>query len=156
MPSIKICECTHGEQGHERLNGLFDGVRGRCFTEGCECKNFVYSHTHELAPGTVQEELFRVINQLDEVIREELSEAQEDGKAVANSAVDHPSHYGGADNPYEHIKVCEAMGWGYHIGNVTKYLWRAGIKNEATLIEDLEKARWLLDRYITLLKNGQS
>lgn len=155
---MKICECDHGEQGHERLTGLFDGARGRCLTEDCKCENFVYDHTHELVPGTVQEELFRVINQLDEVIRAELTEAQEDGKTVitASSAVDHPSHYGGADDPYEHIKVAEALGWGYHIGNCTKYLWRAGKKDRAKVIEDLEKARWYLDRFITLLKNGPS
>ena len=66
-------------------------------------------------------------------------------------AVDHPSHYGGADDPFEHIKVCEAKGWGYHIGNCTKYLWRLGLKTPDAL-EDAKKARWYLDRYIQNLE----
>lgn len=64
-----------------------------------------------------------------------------------SEAVDHPDHYGGADDPFEHIKVCEALGWGYHIGNCTKYLWRAG-KKHPDMLEDLRKARWYLDREI--------
>jgi hypothetical protein len=60
--------------------------------------------------------------------------------------VDHPAHYGGENNPYEHIKVCEAWGWNYHRGNATKYICRAGKKNDA--IEDLEKAAWYLNREI--------
>lgn len=61
-------------------------------------------------------------------------------------AVNHPDHYGGKDNPYEHIKVCEALGWGYHIGGATKYLWRMGKKPGADMIQDLDKAIWLLNR----------
>lgn len=32
------------------------------------------------------------------------------------SMVDHPDHYGGADNPYETIKVIEAWNLGFCIG----------------------------------------
>ena len=62
------------------------------------------------------------------------------------STVNHPPHYGGGDNPYEAIKVIEAHGLGFHLGNVIKYVLRAGKKG--SLIEDLEKARWYLDRAI--------
>jgi hypothetical protein len=34
----------------------------------------------------------------------------------------------------------------FSLGNAIKYIWRAGLKNNA--IEDLEKARWYLDREI--------
>lgn len=61
-------------------------------------------------------------------------------------AVNHPAHYGGADNPYEAIKVIEAWGLGFCLGNTVKYIARAPHKN-ATL-EDLRKARWYLDREI--------
>lgn len=61
-------------------------------------------------------------------------------------AVDHPAHYGGADNPYEAIKVIEAWGLGFCLGNALKYIARAG-KKDATL-QDLRKARWYLDREI--------
>ena len=62
--------------------------------------------------------------------------------------VNHPQHYGGQGNPYEAIKVIEAWGVGFHIGNVLKYLSRAG-KKECKL-EDLKKAQWYLARYIEL------
>lgn len=61
-------------------------------------------------------------------------------------AVNHPVHYGGADNPYEAIKVIEAWGLGFCLGNTVKYISRAGKKGD--VIEDLKKARWYLDREI--------
>lgn len=75
------------------------------------------------------------------------------GDGTMSAAIDHPRHYGGAEDPFEHVKVCEAKGWGYHIGNCTKYLWRAGIKTP-DLLQDLKKARWYLDRYIQLLEKS--
>jgi hypothetical protein len=69
--------------------------------------------------------------------------------------VDHPAHYGGKDNPYEAIKVIEAWGLGFCLGNAVKYLARAGKKQGAAEVEDLAKARWYLDRRIAELKKGQ-
>ena len=64
--------------------------------------------------------------------------------------VNHPDHYGGVDNPYEAIKVIEAWGADFCIGNCLKYLCRAGAKGDE--IEDLEKAAWYLQRRIKQLK----
>ena len=58
--------------------------------------------------------------------------------------VNHPPHYGGADNPYETIKVIEAWGLNFNLGNAIKYISRSASKG-STLI-DLQKARWYLDR----------
>ena len=60
--------------------------------------------------------------------------------------INHPPHYGGDDNPYETIKVIEAWGLGYRLGNCLKYISRCDKKGAP--IEDLEKARWYLDREI--------
>ena len=62
--------------------------------------------------------------------------------------VNHPEHYGGKDNPYEAIKVIEAWGLGFCLGNTVKYISRAGKKNSDTLIQDLKKALWYLSREI--------
>ena len=62
--------------------------------------------------------------------------------------VDHPSHYGGADNPYEAIKVIEAWQLGFNLGNTVKYIARAGKKMNTYTVDDLRKARWYLDREI--------
>lgn len=69
-------------------------------------------------------------------------------------AVNHPSHYGGADSPYEAIKVIEAWGLGFCLGNTVKYIARAGKKDAQAYVEDLQKARWYLDRAITTAKIG--
>jgi hypothetical protein len=67
---------------------------------------------------------------------------------MPNPVVDHPAHYGGADNVYEAIKVIEAWGLGFNLGNTVKYISRAGKKLAAAELEDLRKARWYLDREI--------
>lgn len=61
-------------------------------------------------------------------------------------AVNHPPHYGGADNPYEAIKVIEAWKLNFNLGNSVKYIARAEHKGSA--LQDLKKARWYLDREI--------
>jgi hypothetical protein len=66
-------------------------------------------------------------------------------------SVNHPTHYGGVDNPYEAIKVIEAWDLGFNLGNTVKYISRAGKKNPEHLVEDLKKARWYLDREIKKL-----
>lgn len=67
--------------------------------------------------------------------------------------VNHPKHYGGADNPYEAIKVIEAWDLGFYLGNTVKYISRAGKKETDKNVQDLEKARWYLDREIEKLKS---
>lgn len=66
------------------------------------------------------------------------------------SSVDHPAHYGG-DTVYETIKVIEAWGLNFHLGNCVKYISRAG-KKSGDGLEDLKKARWYLDRQIEMLE----
>lgn len=66
--------------------------------------------------------------------------------------VDHPPHYGGAENVYETIRVIEAWGLGFCLGNTVKYISRAGHKHGEARVTDLEKARWYLDREIERLK----
>lgn len=68
--------------------------------------------------------------------------------AVSDS-VNHPAHYGG-DTPTEPIKVIRAWGLGFNLGNVVKYLARAGKKGSA--LEDLKKARFYLDDEIKALE----
>lgn len=69
---------------------------------------------------------------------------------MAKEEVNHPEHYGGGDNPYEAIKVIEAWGLGFHLGNSVKYICRA--PHKGTELKDLEKAAWYLQRRIDNLK----
>ncbi len=75
------------------------------------------------------------------------------GPAVVD-LVNHPAHYGGKDNPYEAIKVIEAWGLGFCLGNTVKYISRVGLKDPNKVVEDLEKARWYLDREIERRKKA--
>lgn len=72
----------------------------------------------------------------------------------STEAVDHPAHYGGADNPYEAINVIEAWGLGFCLGNTVKCLARAGKKGAA--LEDLKKAAWYLNRHIEATERTKS
>lgn len=72
------------------------------------------------------------------------------------NAVNHPEHYGGEGSPYEAIKVIEAWELGFCLGNVIKYVARAGKKDRRKTIEDLQKARWYLAREIDKLIEKES
>ena len=74
---------------------------------------------------------------------------------MANEHVNNPVHYGGADNPYEAIKVIEAWELDFCLGNTIKYISRAGKKEPEKVIEDLEKAKWYLERKIASLKDDE-
>lgn len=61
-----------------------------------------------------------------------------------SNVIDHPSHYN--RGKIEVIEFIEDQGLSFHLGNVIKYVARAGSKGDK--LEDLKKARWYLDRYI--------
>ena len=64
--------------------------------------------------------------------------------ATQPDMVNHPPHYtvGGVET----IDFIEAKGLNYHLGQVIKYVSRAGKKGDA--LQDLQKARWYLNREI--------
>lgn len=66
--------------------------------------------------------------------------------------VQHPIYYGGADDPYEAIKVIEAWNLGFHLGNTVKYISRSGKKDGNSATQDLKKALFYLNREIELLE----
>jgi hypothetical protein len=76
------------------------------------------------------------------------------GVKMSNEMVNHPNHYGGENNPYEVIKVCEAwdLDKDAYLFNVVKYVARAGKKDKTKELEDLKKASFYLDRKIKNLQ----
>lgn len=74
---------------------------------------------------------------------------------MIHDTVNGPQHYGGKENPFEAIKVIEAWGLGFNLGNTVKYISRAGKKDPLKEIEDLEKALWYLNRQIENLKSSK-
>lgn len=66
-----------------------------------------------------------------------------------------PAHYGGPENPFEPIKVIEHYALNFSLGNAVKYILRAGKKDAAKTVEDLEKARTYLDFEIARLRREE-
>jgi hypothetical protein len=62
-----------------------------------------------------------------------------------------PPHYQAHPSGVECIEITEHMN--FCLGNAIKYIWRAGLKNNA--IEDLRKARWYIDREIARIDHEQ-
>lgn len=69
-----------------------------------------------------------------------------------HDVVNHPSHY--TRGNIEVIDFIEDQQLPYHLGNVVKYVARAGFKGDK--VEDLKKAQWYLNRYIRTLEKGVS
>ena len=73
-------------------------------------------------------------------------------KEEKKELINHPSHYGG-DTTYEAIKVIHAWKLNINLGNVVKYIARAGQKQGESELKDLKKAVWYLNDYIKLLED---
>lgn len=76
-------------------------------------------------------------------------------EAVGNN-VNHPKHYNSHPSGIECIDIVRH--YDFNVGNVIKYIWRAGLKHENEMtdkdkrIEDLEKAMFYLRDEIEMLK----
>lgn len=68
---------------------------------------------------------------------------------VLDDPVNHPAHY---TDGIEVIDYIESKHFPYHLGNAVKYISRAGRKDPEKTIEDLKKAVWYINRYISLLE----
>lgn len=66
-----------------------------------------------------------------------------------NDPVNHPSHYTSSPSGIEVIEITEHMN--FCLGNAVKYILRCDLKGKP--IEDLEKAKWYIDREIARRKN---
>ena len=73
---------------------------------------------------------------------------------MANDAVNHPLHY--ANGKIEVIDFIEDKHLGFCLGNAVKYIARAGHKDPAKRVEDLEKAIWYLRRQIKTWQESKS
>jgi hypothetical protein len=70
-----------------------------------------------------------------------------------NDPVNHPAHY--CDGGIETLDFIVAKKMDFFLGQVCKYISRAGKKDPAKELEDLKKARFYLNRKIELLEKAQ-
>lgn len=85
----------------------------------------------------------------DEVAKAHLERFRPEEKPAA---VYSPDHYNWHPSGIECIQITEHMN--FNVGNAFKYLFRQGRKGQDTAIQDLEKARWYIDREIKRVQEG--
>jgi hypothetical protein len=86
----------------------------------------------------------------DEEARERMRKLEARALGMTKPDAINPSHY--RNSRFEVIDIIEAFGLGFNLGNVVKYILRAGKKDPLKHVEDLKKARWYLDREIANLE----
>lgn len=77
-----------------------------------------------------------------------------DDKTPVNDPVNHPAHY--TDGKIEVIDFIEDKHLNFCRGNAVKYIARAGKKDPAKTVEDLEKAMWYINREIERITGKMS
>ncbi len=70
-------------------------------------------------------------------------------KKSKHDPVNNPSHY--TSGTIQPIEAIEDWQLGFNLGQVIKYVGRAGKKDNSPLLEDLQKAKFYLEREITLM-----
>lgn len=68
-----------------------------------------------------------------------------------NDPINHPAHYTSHPSGVECITITRHHN--FAIGNAIKYLWRAGLKDGNSDIQDLQKAVWYIQDEIGRLQN---
>lgn len=96
----------------------------------------------------IDETVDKILNHTDvyEFKDEYIPATSESDFVLITSSVDHPQHY--HPGQYEAIKVIDAWGLDFYLGNALKYISRAGLKDKDKEIEDLQKAIWYIQKFI--------
>lgn len=99
----------------------------------------------EPVPGTTQDPRLNLLSMLAPLDpMEQLHKALASQLMEVPEAVNHPEHYRKGSG-LEAIDVIEAWNLNFNLGNVIKYVCRAGLKSEGRE-EDINKALWYLKR----------
>jgi hypothetical protein len=121
------------------INVLMDGESGHtCFNE----TELEFEHIYDALSSPAPKVDSRLID------TPEVEGFDEWVDSMHEEVVNHPSHYTSHPSGIECIQVTEHMN--FNLGNAVKYLWRSDLKAE-TPIEDLQKARWYIEREIQRL-----
>ncbi|WP_264766072.1 DUF3310 domain-containing protein [Moraxella catarrhalis] len=92
--------------------------------------------------------LYKKIKEMQQMI-ESLS-LKKNQKEANQDEVNHPKHYISDPSGIECIQITRHRN--FNIGNAIKYLWRAGLKDGNSDIQDLQKAVWYIQDEIERLE----
>ena len=77
-----------------------------------------------------------------------LADMRTTGQKEYDEVSNHPTRYNAHPSGVECIDIVEHMP--FNVGSAVKYLWRLGLKENSTDIQDLKKALWYVEREIKL------
>lgn len=109
-----------------------------CLVPGCACQGFPIEEMPDEMFGDPRERPFSTKAQI----------------AAQHDSVNHPQHYTSHPSGVECIQITEH--YNFCLGNAIKYIWRSGLKQGSDDVEDLEKARFYLDREIARRKSSKA
>ena len=75
------------------------------------------------------------------------------GKGITHDVINHPAHYTSDPSGIECIEITRHRN--FNIGNAIKYLWRAGLKDGNSNIQDLKKTVWYVQDEIKRLEGAK-
>lgn len=90
---------------------------------------------------------------MKQTLEEKMDGVLAEKEVTKNDPVNHPSHY--CDGGIETLDFIVAKKLDFFLGQVCKYISRAGKKDPTKELEDLKKARFYLDRKISLLEKAE-
>ena len=127
------------------------GVIGEddCLDEDCSDEEY-----SEYGFGDVEddEEEYCFSKELEKVLNGDFTSNINFDVGNKEEMVNHPKHYNSDLSGVECIEVARYRN--FNVGSALKYLWRCGLKNGNSDIQDLEKAVWYLNDEIKSLKRG--
>lgn len=119
-----------------------------CFDDDCFEE---YNSEYEFGDVEDDEEEYCFAKELEKILN---GDFVTDNKTASNNKedlVNSPSHYNSDPSGVQCIEITRHRN--NNIGNVIKYVWRNGLKDGNSNIQDLEKAAWYLNDEIQRLKD---
>jgi len=87
---------------------------------------------------------------INDIINEIIEHKEKDKNMQVDNKVIKPNHYKAGE--FDVIKFCQIHDINFELGNVIKYVTRAGKKENNSELQDLYKAREFLNRRIKYLR----
>lgn len=117
-----------------------------------DCSEECYSE-YEFGDIEEDEEEYCFSKELDKILNGAfVLDTKSDGN-TKEDLVNNPSHYNSDPSGVKCIEITRHRN--NNIGNVIKYVWRNGLKDGNSDIQDLEKAAWYLNDEIQRLKDAE-
>ena len=150
----KVLKAEAWDDGYDQaIDDLIEaGVIGEEEYPDDGCSDECYSE-YEFGDVDDDEEEYCFSKELEKVLNGDFTSNINFDVGNKEEMVNHPKHYNSDLSGVECIEVARYRN--FNVGSALKYLWRCGLKNGNSDIQDLEKAVWYLNDEIKSLKRGR-